>query len=109
MEYLKIIISWPGVVIIAPFVLIYIIRLAFFSTSRTEYVGNRKENITGFVKILGKTEDGNLIIKNQENYEIKDGDAIVNEAFMLKFFDILVNVRDLEKEVKKYQEHLLKK
>jgi len=109
LEYLKIVFSWPGVIIIVPFILIYVIRLAFFSTTRTEYVGNRKENITGFVNIVGKTEDGDLIIKNQENYEIKDGDVIVNEAFMLKFFDILVKAKSLEKELKRYQEHLLTK
>jgi len=87
LEYLKIIFSLPGVILISSFILLYIIRLIFFPKTKTEFVEVGKEDVTGFIKIVGKTKEDDLIIKNDKKYKIEDGCVIVNEEFILKFWE----------------------
>jgi hypothetical protein len=109
MEYLKIILSWPGVILILSFILLYIMRLIYFPKTKIEFVEIGKPDVTGFIKIIGKTEEGNLIIKNENNYKINDGDAIVNKSFIIMFHENQTKIRKLKKELKRYQEKLLEK
>ncbi len=109
MEYLKIILTWPGVILILSFVLLYIMRLIYFPKTKIEFVETGKPDVTGFIKIIGKTEEGNLIIKNEKNYKINDGDVIVNESFILMFHENQKKIKTLKKELKRYQEKLLEK
>jgi len=108
LEYLKIILSWPGVALILAIMLLCVYRSISSPKTKIVYEELPKPKITGFIKIEGKTEDGNLII-NGKKYSIEDGDAVVNKGFIMKFYDHLMKIKTLELELKRYREKLLEK
>ena len=109
LEYLKIALSWPGITLLFLFVALFIALLLFKRKTKTEYVVWPKANVTGFINLIGKTEDGNLIIRNNKKDKIVDGDAVVNKAFIMEYFDNLHKIKLLKLELKKYQNKLLQK
>ena len=109
LEYLRVVISWPGVALLLTIILLPFIR-SIISPDKTEIVYEElpKPKVTGFIKIEGKTEDGNLII-NPQKYSIEDGDVVVNKGFIMKFSDHIKEIKILELELKRYREKLLEK
>jgi hypothetical protein len=109
LEYLRIAISWPGVTLVFSFVVLFIALLLLKKKTKTEYIEMPKAEVTGFITIVGKTEDGSLIIKSNKKENIGDGNAVVNQAFIMDYFNNLQNIRLLKLELKKYQNKLLQK
>lgn len=111
LEYLRVVLSWPGVALLLAVILFPFIW-SIISPNKTErkivYEELPKPKVTGFIKIEGKTEDGNLII-NPEKCSIEDGDVVVNKGFIMKFLDHKMEVKRLELELKRYIEKLLEK
>lgn len=111
LKYLRVVLSWPGVALLLIIVLLPFFR-SIISPNKTEtkivYEELPKPKVTGFIKIVGKTEDGNLII-NPQKFSIEDGDAVVNKGFVMKFMDHTIKIKTLELELKRYREKLLEK
>jgi len=110
LRYMEIVISYPAAIIVSLLVVIYLIWLIFFREPKTKFVEVGRPDVTGFIKIIEKTKDGNLIVKNKKNkkeYKIENGDVIVNEAFVLKYRDNAKKIESLEHELERYRERLL--
>jgi hypothetical protein len=108
LEYLKVILSWPGVALILAIVLACVYRSIISPKTKIVYEELPKPKVTGFINIEGKTEDGNLIISGKK-YTIEDGDVVVNKGFIMKFMDNLTKIKTLELELERYKEKLLEK
>jgi len=76
LEYGKIIISYPGAIIFVSILTLFII-IYLHSGKESIIIYEKDPDITGFINIKKKTDDGNLVIELKENYKIKNGDAVV--------------------------------
>jgi len=80
-----------------------------FPREKIKFIELEKPEVTGFIQIIGKTDEGDIIIKADEKYKIADGDAIVNKAFILKFNENLQDIKSMREKLEKYQNKLLEK
>ena len=87
----------------------YFIRFDLYGGRKTIIIREKDPDVTGFINIKEKTDDGNLVIELKENYKIKDGDVAVNEALIMDYYDLKKEVKNLKLELAKYQEKLLEK
>jgi hypothetical protein len=111
LEYLKVIVSWPGATLMTVVFVTFIVTLFFQKKTESKYieVESPKPEVTGFISVLGHTNEGDVIIKSEKTQKIQDGDVVVNKGFILRFFDDKMELKKLRLELKKYQEKLLEK
>ncbi|MGA2585656.1 MAG: hypothetical protein ABSF88_01310 [Candidatus Aminicenantales bacterium] len=110
LEYLRVILTWPGVIFVLGIILLLFFgRFMLFPREKIKFIELEKPEVTGFIQIIGKTDEGDIIIKADEKYKIADGDAIVNKAFILKFNENLQDIKSMREKLEKYQNKLLEK
>jgi len=107
LDYIKIFISWPGAIIIVAIISFYLFRFELKGGQKTKILYEKDPNVTGFINIKEKKENGDFVIGIKRNYKICDGDAVVNKAFVMRFYDMQKELESLKLELKIYQEKLL--